>query len=43
LLAIAPDGQRWEDPSEDLLFMLLEDLADGRGRPLRMERRGGRA
>lgn len=38
LLAVAPDGQRWEDPSEDLLFMLLEDLVEaGRG-SLRVER-----
>lgn len=26
LEAFGPDGQRWPDPSEDLLFMLLEDL-----------------
>jgi hypothetical protein len=38
LLAVAPDGQRWEDPAEGLLFMLLEDLGGaGRG-SLRVER-----
>lgn len=38
LLAVAPDGQCGEDPSEDLLSMLLEDLVEaGRG-SLRVER-----
>src|SRR5260221_399477 len=38
LLAVAPDGQCGEDPSEDLLSMLLEDLVEaGRG-SLRGER-----
>src|SRR5258708_37599285 len=40
LLAVAPDGQCGEDPSEDLLSMLLEDLVEaGRG-SLRVERMG---
>jgi hypothetical protein len=33
-LAVAPGGRRWED----LLFMLLEDLAGGGRGPLRIER-----
>src|SRR5260221_9649184 len=40
LLAVAPDGQCGEDPSEDLLSMLLEDLVEaGPGSP-RGERGG---
>jgi hypothetical protein len=32
LLAAASSGQCWVDPSEDLLFMLMEDMVrDGRG------------
>jgi hypothetical protein len=31
LLAVTSGGDRWEDPSEDLLHMLLEDLVDQRG------------
>lgn len=38
VLAVAPGGRRWEDPSEDLLFILLEDLAGGGRGPLRIER-----
>jgi hypothetical protein len=38
LLALAPDGQRWEDPSEDLLFNLLEDLVQAGQGTLRVER-----
>ena len=38
VLAVAPGGRRWEDPSEDLLFILLEDLAGGGRGPVRIER-----
>jgi hypothetical protein len=28
LRAIAESGEKWDDPSEDLLFILLEDIRD---------------
>lgn len=38
LLAVTSSGDRWEDPSEDLLFMLLEDLVDESGESFRINR-----
>jgi hypothetical protein len=38
LRAVVDDGEPWEDPSEDLLFMLLSDLEMGRAGRLRVER-----
>jgi hypothetical protein len=31
LVATDPGGEKWEDPSEDLLYMFLEDLARANG------------
>ena len=38
LRAISEAGQTWDDPSEDLLFMLLEDIDGGQGSYLIVER-----
>lgn len=38
LLAVTSGGDRWEDPSEDLLYMLLEDLVDEHGGSFRISR-----
>jgi len=38
LRAIPETGQAWDDPSEDLLFMLLEDIEGGQGNYLVVER-----
>jgi hypothetical protein len=38
LLAVMDNGERWEDPSEDLLYILLEDLEKGRAKRMRVER-----
>jgi hypothetical protein len=38
LLAVTSGGDRWEDPSEDLLYMLLEDLVDERGGAFTIQR-----
>jgi len=38
LKAFNESGQVWEDPSEDLLFMLMEDIARGDERFLVVER-----
>jgi hypothetical protein len=38
LRAIPEVGQQWDDPSEDLLFMLLEDIEAGEGSFLIVER-----
>ena len=38
LRAIPEMGQSWDDPSEDLLFMLLEDIESGQGAFLIVER-----
>jgi hypothetical protein len=38
LRAIPEAGQTWDDPSEDLLFMLLEDIEAGKGTFLIVER-----
>lgn len=38
LRAIPEVGQAWDDPSEDLIFMLLEDIEAGEGRFLIIER-----
>ncbi|MEU5691909.1 hypothetical protein [Actinosynnema sp. NPDC020468] len=31
LVAETSSGDRWDDPSEDLLYMLVEDIVDERG------------
>lgn len=38
LLVVTSGGDRWEDPSEDLLYMLLEDLVDERGGAFTIQR-----
>lgn len=38
LRAIPEVGQTWDDPSEDLLFMLLEDIEAGEGTYVIVER-----
>jgi hypothetical protein len=38
LLAVMDNGDHWEDPSEDVLYMLLEDLEKGRAKRMRVER-----
>ena len=38
LLAVMDNGERWEDPSEDLLYILLEDLEKRRAKRMRVER-----
>ncbi|HEX6449447.1 MAG TPA: hypothetical protein VF060_08295 [Trebonia sp.] len=38
LLAVMDNGGRWEDPSEDLLYILLEDLEERRAKRMRVER-----
>jgi hypothetical protein len=38
LRALPDKGQSWDDPSEDLLFMLLEDIESGQGAFLIVER-----
>jgi hypothetical protein len=39
LRAITESGETWDDPSEDLLFILLEDVSDENGLFVIVERR----
>lgn len=38
LVAVVDENEQWEDPSEDLLLILLQDLVAGRTRRLRIDR-----